>query len=72
MPYTEVNYKTGKAVKEAIAAGPVPVHQPGPFGPEVKDGWCCLEGPHYPQAHSWYIGVIVKDGCAISVAKVKR
>lgn len=73
MPYTVTNYKTGKAVKEAIAAGEkVAVYQPGPFGPQVPDGWCCLEGPHYPQPHSWYVGVIVKDGCAVAVAKSPR
>ena len=70
MPYTCTNYKTGKALKDAIKAGEkVEVYQPGPFGPQVKDGWCCLEGPHYPAPHSWYVGVIVKDGCAVKVAK---
>jgi hypothetical protein len=70
MPYTEKNFRTGKAVKEAIAAGEkVYVYQPGPFGPDVKDGWCCLEGPHYPEPHRWYLGVTVKDGVAVKVAK---
>jgi len=70
MPYTVHNYRTAKEFKEALAAGgPIEVYQPGPFGPEVKDGWCCLEGPHYPEPHRWYIGVIVKDGCAVKVAK---
>jgi hypothetical protein len=73
MPYTVRNFRTGKQVKEAIAAGEtVEVYQPGPFGPEVKDGWCCLEGPHYPEPHRWYIGVIVKDGVAVAVQKSPR
>lgn len=69
MPYARTNFRTGKQLKEALTAGPVKVFQPGPFGPDVKDGWCCLEGPHYPEPHKWYVGVTVKDGFAIKVSK---
>ena len=73
MPYTVTNYRTGKQLKEAVAAGErVEVYQPGPFGPDVKDGWCCLEGPHYPEPHRWYVGVEVKDGVVTKIAKVRR
>jgi hypothetical protein len=68
MAYTVHNYPTKKAVKEAVASGErVAVYQPGPFGPEVKDGTACLEGPHYPKPHSWYAEARVKDGAIVSV-----
>jgi hypothetical protein len=54
--YTDSNFKTKKQLKEAIAAGKsVGYYQPGPFGGnEIQNGKICLEGPHYPAAHSWY------------------
>ncbi len=70
MAYTVINFKTKKALKEAVASGePVRVFQPGPFGPSVRDGAECLEGPHYPAMHTWYASVTVKDG--VIVGKVK-
>ena len=69
MAYTVENFKTKKALREAVASGAkVEVYQPGPFGPAVKDGKVALEGPHYPAAHSWYASATVKDG--IIVGKV--
>ena len=65
MAYTDFNYPSKKALKEALAAGQeVSVHQPGPWGPEVEvpNGSCVLEGPHYPQPHKWYASCQVKDG----------
>lgn len=68
MAYTILNFKTGKAVKEAVKAGVrVEVYQPGPFGPAVKDGRVALEGPHYPAAHTWYLSADVKDGVIVKV-----
>lgn len=68
MAYTVFNYKTKKALKEAVAAGKqVMVYQPGPFGPDVRDGNVSLEGPHYPQAHTWYASAKVADGVVVSV-----
>ena len=70
MAYTITNFRTAKAVRDAFKAGAeIRVYQPGPFGPKVKDGPTCLEGPHYPEAHTWYLGVEVKSGV---VTKVKR
>lgn len=70
MAYTDFNFKTKKALKEAVAAGQVvTVFQPGPFGPDVRDGSVALEGPHYPAMHTWYASVTVKDG--VVVGKVK-
>lgn len=67
MAYTTTNYRTKKAMKEAVAAGPVEVYQPGPFGPDVKDGRAYIEGPHYPEPHRWYAAVDVKDGVIVKV-----
>lgn len=37
MAYTEINFKTGKAFKEAFKSGKkIAVFQPGPFGPAVS------------------------------------
>jgi hypothetical protein len=70
MAYTSKNFKTKKELKAALASGEtVRVFQPGPFGPEVKDGTVYLEGPHYPAAHTWYASATVKNG--IIVGKVK-
>jgi len=62
--YTYENFKTKKALKEAVANGEkIAIYQPGPFGGEdPKDGKFCVEGPHYPEPHRWYAEVEVKDG----------
>jgi len=66
--YTHTDYKTKKALKEAFKAGErVTVYQPGPFGPDVKDGSGCVEGPHYPKPHTWYAAVVVKDGVIVKI-----
>ena len=59
--YTDRNFKTKKQLREYFEAGkPVTVYQPGPFGMAAETGGvgqvraCSLEGPHYPQAHTWY------------------
>lgn len=67
--YTTKNFKTKKALKEAVAAGEkITVFQPGPFGGEPqKNGKACLEGPHYPEPHRWYASVELKDGYIVKV-----
>lgn len=68
MAYTYTNYKTKKALKEAIANGEsVKVYQPGPFGPAIRDGNIAIEGPHYPEPHRWYAAAVVQDGIITSV-----
>ena len=68
MAYTEINFKTKKALREAFNEGKqIKVYQPGPFGPVVQDGTIALEGPHYPLAHTWYATVEIKDGIITSV-----
>jgi len=72
MAYTVINFKSKKALKDALAAGTrVEVFKPGPFGPDVKDGTAFLEGPHYPAPHTWYAAVTVKDGAIVPGTKVK-
>lgn len=59
--YVRPNFKTKKALKEAVAKGDrVEVFSPGPF-PCPKDGKVTVEGPHYPQPHRWYANVLVED-----------
>ena len=65
--YSNKNFKTKKALKEAVENGPVPCHQPGPFGPAVTDGSHACEGPHYPKPHRWYATVEVKEGKIVEV-----
>lgn len=67
--YTDRNYKTKKALREAVAAGKeVTVFQPGPFGGnEPMDGVVTLEGPHYPEPHRWYARATLRDGIVVKV-----
>lgn len=67
--YTTINFKTKKAIKEAIEAGKqITVFQPGPFGGnEPKDGTVFLEGPHYPEPHKWYAQGTLKSGILVAV-----
>lgn len=66
--YTVTNFRTKKALKEAVKAGEfVKVYQPGPFGPHVRDGEGTVEGPHNPEPHRWYARVMVKDEKVVRV-----
>jgi len=67
--YSRENFKSRKALIEAVAKGPVPCFQPGPFGPHCEDGEHQWEGPHYPAPHRAYASVLVKDGCIVKVRK---
>lgn len=72
MAYTNFNFPTKKALKEAVSAGKsVRVHQPNAdiFGGDgsIPDGRVCIEGPHYPKPHSWYASVEVKSGLIVKV-----
>jgi hypothetical protein len=81
--YTRINYKTKKALREAVAAwndyvahgcgDNEPPHfvayfQPGPFGGnEPRNGTFCCEGPHYPEPHRWYATCEARDGVIVKV-----
>ena len=65
--YTIRNFESKKELKEAVAAGDqVRLYAFG-LGEPKADGTEYVEGPHYPQPHTWYAKVIMKDGIVIKV-----
>lgn len=70
MSYTTKNFKTKKALKEALKNGDVlTCYNPG-LGPNLAGftGVVYLEGPHYPQPHRWYAKGQMKDGVLVKVS----
>jgi len=71
MAYTDINFRTKKAVKEALAAGRrITVYQPNGdlTGSTVpSDGTVYLEGPHYPEPHRWYAKGTIQGGLLVKV-----
>lgn len=66
--YTTKNFKTKKALKEAVKNGEkIEVYQEGPFS-AVQNGRISLEGPHKPEPHKWYASAEVKDGVIVKVS----
>lgn len=68
--YTSINFKTKKALKDAVAKGEVvTVFQPNNlFGTEPPTtGVVTVEGPHFPEPHRWYARVTLKDGRIVKV-----
>ena len=68
--YTVTNYKTKKAVKEAISKGDkIKVFQPNNmFNVQIPDaGTVYLEGPHYPEPHRWYGEGTMKEGYLVRI-----
>ena len=69
MAYTLENYKTKKQLKLALTNGlTVRCYNPG-LGPDLSNftGKVCLEGPHYPAAHTWYAEAELIDGVVVKV-----
>lgn len=65
--YVSPNFKTKKALREALASGAnVEVFAPG-LGTVPHDGTVYLEGPHYPQPHTWYAQGSMRDGKLVKV-----
>lgn len=65
--YTSKNFKSKKALKEAVAAGEkVTIFAPG-LGAPNDNGTEYLSGPHFPAPHTWYAQVTMKDGVIIKV-----
>jgi hypothetical protein len=65
--YVDPNFRTKKALREALASGEtVRVFSPGPF-PAKANGTESVEGPHYPKPHTWYARVQVRDGLVVRV-----
>lgn len=67
--YTTVNFKTKKALREAVQSGQtVTLFAPG-LGTPKSDGTEYVEGPHYPAPHTWHAQVTMKDGKVVKVVK---
>jgi hypothetical protein len=67
MAYVDIDFKSKKAFKEAVANGvECNVYSPGPFGCK-QNGTEFIEGPHYPKPHSWYAQVEVLNGKVVKV-----
>ena len=65
--YTVRNFKTKKALREAIANGEkVEIYAPG-LGQPKENGAESVEGPHYPAPHTWYAQVTMKNGIVVGV-----
>lgn len=68
MAYVTPNFKTKKALKEALSLGKrVDVYQPGLGNIPPLEGTIPLEGPHYPEPHKWYATGTMKNGRLVSV-----
>ena len=68
--YTDVNFKTKKALKDAVKAGQkISVYQPNDMfnTPIPRNGSVTLEGPHYPAPHTWYAQAMLQDGYIVKV-----
>lgn len=64
--YTVKNFKSKKALKEAVESGAtVDTYQMGGMYPPTTDGEISLEGPHYPEPHRWYARATVADGIIV-------
>lgn len=76
MSYTVINFKTKKALKEAVAdynipdkgKQPIRCYNPG-LGGDLSNysGSVSLEGPHYPASHTWYAEGEMKNGILVKV-----
>ena len=66
--YTDRNFPTKKALKEAFARGEqLTVYQPGGVMPSQRDGDVTIEGPHAPEPHRWYARVRIRNGVIVKV-----
>ena len=66
--YCWPNFKTKKALKEAVKRGEEVTLFAPIMGEPTRDGVEYVEGPHYPKQHTWYAQVTVVEGV---VRKVK-
>ena len=67
--YANQNFKTKKALKEAVNRGAqVMVREMTPMGERVvTEGERAVSGPWYPEPHKWYACVVVKDDVIVRV-----
>lgn len=67
MTYVRPNFKTKKALREAVASGAgVEVFEPGPWRCE-QYGTVSIEGPWSPAPHTWRARAEVYDGIVVKV-----
>ena len=60
--YTEINFKSGKELREAFKRGEkLQTFQPGGMFPPKWGCDCVIEGPHYPKPHKFYVGVTTDE-----------
>lgn len=65
--YTVQNFKSKKEFALAVKSGQVvKLYAPG-LGHPKEDGTEYVEGPHYPQPHTWYATVTVQGGRVVKV-----
>lgn len=74
--YTDTNFKTKKALKEAVKTSEVTVWSRaaslyGMGGNSAKESFTkpvkiYLEGPHYPAPHTWYASAMIQNGIIMS------
>ncbi len=67
--YVSPDFKTKKALKDAVKAGKlVTCYQPG-VGPQPPSEGVVygIEGPHAPKPHTWYAEVTVMEGIVVKV-----
>jgi len=68
MAYTSVDFKTKKALKEAVVQGrKISIYNHSGIFPTKDNGIEFVEGPHYPKPHTWYAQVTMKDGVIVKV-----
>lgn len=67
MAYIDPDFKSKKALREALQAGKrVVVYQPG-MGTVPTNGTISLKGPHFPKPHTWYATGKMVNGLLVSV-----
>jgi hypothetical protein len=65
--YCQTNFKTKKALREAVAAGTeVRLFAPG-LGEPALNGRETVCGLYYPEPHRWYAEVVVENGIVVKV-----
>ena len=68
MAYVDPNFKTKKALKEAVKNGSLlKTYNPSGMFDTCQNGSDIIEGPHYPESHRWYARVEVECGIIVKV-----
>jgi len=67
MAYAHPNFKTKKALKEAVKNGDHVTVTANGLETIPQDGEVSIEGPHYPQPHVWYATGKMENGKLVSV-----